>query len=54
VFTPTAEELTAARDLVDRFESAGGGVCLDAKGRMVDLAVVREARRMLRDGRLST
>lgn len=50
VFTPTAEEVAAARDLVARFESAGGGVCLDAEGRMVDLAVVREARRTLRDG----
>jgi citrate lyase beta subunit len=48
VFTPTAEEVAAARDLVSRFESAGGGVCLDARGRMVDLAVVREARRILR------
>ncbi|SNY66733.1 HpcH/HpaI aldolase/citrate lyase family protein [Paractinoplanes atraurantiacus] len=47
VFTPTAEEVAAARDLIDRFESAGGGVCLDARGRMVDLAVVREARRVL-------
>ncbi|XVU21175.1 HpcH/HpaI aldolase/citrate lyase family protein [Actinoplanes sp. CA-054009] len=47
VFTPTADEVAAARDLVDRFERAGGGVCLDARGRMVDLAVVREARRVL-------
>ncbi|GID90835.1 HpcH/HpaI aldolase/citrate lyase family protein [Amorphoplanes digitatis] len=47
VFTPTGEELAAARDLVSRFEAAGGGVCLDARGRMVDLAVVREARRTL-------
>ncbi|GIF26090.1 citrate lyase subunit beta/citryl-CoA lyase [Actinoplanes tereljensis] len=51
VFTPTREELATARDLVDRFAAAGGGVCLDAQGRMVDLAVVREAHRTLRDGR---
>jgi citrate lyase subunit beta/citryl-CoA lyase len=50
VFTPTPAELEAARDLVGRFEAAGGGVCLDAQGRMVDLAVVRDARRTLRDG----
>ncbi|MEU4237299.1 hypothetical protein [Actinoplanes sp. NPDC026619] len=50
VFTPAPAELAAAQDLVDRFEAAGGGVCLDARGRMVDLAVVREARRTLRDG----
>ncbi|GGN71671.1 CoA ester lyase [Actinoplanes lobatus] len=47
VFTPTAEEIATARDLITRFESAGGGVCLDARGRMVDLAVIREARRTL-------
>ncbi|BEL08076.1 CoA ester lyase [Actinoplanes sichuanensis] len=47
VFTPTDAELAQARDLVARFEQAGGGVCLDARGRMVDLAVVREARNVL-------
>ncbi|WP_183219825.1 HpcH/HpaI aldolase/citrate lyase family protein, partial [Actinoplanes campanulatus] len=47
VFTPTAEEIATARDLITRFETAGGGVCLDARGRMVDLAVIREARRTL-------
>ncbi|MEV0898852.1 CoA ester lyase [Actinoplanes sp. NPDC049802] len=47
VFTPTGEEIATARDLVDRFEAAGGGVCLDAHGRMVDLAVIRDARRTL-------
>ncbi|GAA2609672.1 HpcH/HpaI aldolase/citrate lyase family protein [Paractinoplanes durhamensis] len=50
VFTPAPAQLAAARDLIERFEAAGGGVCLDARGRMVDLAVVREARRTLRDG----
>jgi citrate lyase beta subunit len=47
VFTASAAEVAAARDLVDRFEAAGGVVCLDARGRMVDLAVVRDARRTL-------
>ncbi|WP_436529454.1 aldolase/citrate lyase family protein [Actinoplanes sp. HUAS TT8] len=47
VFTPSEPEVAAARDLVARFEAAGGGVCLDARGRMVDLAVVRDARRTL-------
>ncbi|MEU4420769.1 CoA ester lyase [Actinoplanes sp. NPDC024001] len=47
VFTPTPQEVETARDLVQRFEAAGGGVCLDARGRMVDLAVVRDARRVL-------
>ncbi|BAL90923.1 hypothetical protein AMIS_57030 [Actinoplanes missouriensis 431] len=44
VFTPSPDEVAEARDLVQRFEAAGGGVCLDARGRMVDLAVVRNAR----------
>ncbi|WP_433825645.1 HpcH/HpaI aldolase/citrate lyase family protein [Actinoplanes sp. CA-015351] len=47
VFTPSAQEVAEARDTIDRFEAAGGGVCLDARGRMVDLAVVRDARRVL-------
>ncbi|MEU8243070.1 CoA ester lyase [Actinoplanes missouriensis] len=47
VFTPSPDEVAEARDLVQRFEAAGGGVCLDARGRMVDLAVVRNARRTL-------
>ncbi|MEV6968248.1 CoA ester lyase [Hamadaea sp. NPDC051192] len=51
VFTPTAQEIAAAADLVARFDAAqasGSGVCLDAAGRMVDEAVVRAARRLLR------
>jgi citrate lyase subunit beta/citryl-CoA lyase len=47
VFTPAAVELARARDLVARYEAAGGGVVLDAAGRMVDEAVVRSARRTL-------
>ncbi|MDI1463083.1 CoA ester lyase [Catellatospora sp. KI3] len=50
VFTPTEAELDAARDLVSRHDQAlreGSGVCLDARGRLVDEAVVRSARRLL-------
>ncbi|MEU8003022.1 aldolase/citrate lyase family protein [Catellatospora sp. NPDC049111] len=50
VFTPTESEIAAARDLVARHEQAlrdGSGVCLDARGRLVDEAVVRSARRLL-------
>ncbi|MEU7143250.1 CoA ester lyase [Nocardia sp. NPDC046473] len=47
VFTPTADEIERARVLVARFESAAGGVVLDEVGRMVDLPVVRRARRLL-------
>ncbi|MCM2387341.1 HpcH/HpaI aldolase/citrate lyase family protein [Streptomyces albipurpureus] len=53
VFTPSSEELAWARDLIDRYEEAratGAGVCLDARGRLVDAAVVRSAQRVL--GRL--
>jgi citrate lyase subunit beta/citryl-CoA lyase len=51
VFTPTPDELAAARSLVDDHEAAlavGRGVLLDSAGRMVDEAVVRDARRILR------
>jgi citrate lyase subunit beta/citryl-CoA lyase len=44
VFTPTAEELAHARDLLARFEAAQGGPILDDNGRFVDLAVIRNAR----------
>jgi citrate lyase subunit beta/citryl-CoA lyase len=50
VFTPSDEEVAEARDLIARFDAAmanGDGVCLDARGRMVDEAVVRQARRLL-------
>lgn len=47
VFTPTADEVASARRLVDLFEAAGGGACVDDEGRMVDEAVVRSARRVL-------
>ena len=50
VFTPSADEVGEARDLIARFEEAvarGDGVILDARGRMVDEAVVRQARRVV-------
>ncbi len=50
VFTPTAEAVEAASALVEAFEAAqaaGQGVFTDESGRMVDLAVVRQARRTL-------
>ncbi|WP_067720867.1 HpcH/HpaI aldolase/citrate lyase family protein [Nocardia yamanashiensis] len=47
VFTPAAHEVEQARELVRRYEAAAGGVLLDEAGRMVDLAVVRQARRLL-------
>lgn len=50
VFTPSADEIASARDLIERFDAAmaaGDGVCVDAHGRMVDEAVVRQARRVI-------
>ena len=47
VFTPSAEAIAAARDLLARFDATGGGVFVDEQGRMVDEAVVRAARRTL-------
>lgn len=44
VLAPGAEELAEARDVLDRFERAGHGVTTDARGRLIDLAVVRAAR----------
>ncbi|NUU25071.1 MAG: CoA ester lyase, partial [Streptomycetaceae bacterium] len=47
VFTPTAAEVAWARSLVARFEASGSGVLVDDTGRMVDAAVIRNARRVL-------
>ncbi|MEE8601377.1 HpcH/HpaI aldolase/citrate lyase family protein [Euzebya tangerina] len=50
VFTPTAAEVARAADVVARFEQAearGSGVCVDADGRLIDVAVVRTAREVL-------
>jgi citrate lyase subunit beta / citryl-CoA lyase len=49
-FTPTPEQLEAARRLVERYDRAldeGVGVCVGEDGHMVDEAVVRAARRIL-------
>jgi citrate lyase subunit beta/citryl-CoA lyase len=51
VFTPNAEELAAAQDILDRLAAAGGGVALDAKGRMIDEAIAKIARRTLATGK---
>lgn len=50
VFTPSQEELTAARALLERFDrsvQSGAGVLIDSTGSLVDEAVVRAARRLL-------
>lgn len=48
VFTPSEEEIVAARRILERFEAAGRGVTTDDDGRMIDDALVRSARRTLR------
>lgn len=50
VFTPTSTEVDAARRIVELFDASverGDGVCIDDAGRMVDEAVVRQARYLL-------
>jgi len=47
VFTLSQQEIDAAQDILDRLAAAGGGVALDAKGRMIDEAVAKIARRTL-------
>jgi citrate lyase subunit beta/citryl-CoA lyase len=57
VFTPTAEEIQAARQLVGSFtasERAGNGVLTDGRGQMVDVAAVRAAREILRRAGISS
>ncbi|WP_067814570.1 HpcH/HpaI aldolase/citrate lyase family protein [Nocardia inohanensis] len=54
VFTPTAADLERAQNVVNLFEAANGGVVLDPEGRMVDLAVIRHAQRLLGDGKAHT
>ena len=44
VLTPTEAELAEARDLLERFDRAAGGVTTDSRGRLIDLAVARAAR----------
>lgn len=43
VTTPSPDALVEAQAIVDRFAQAEGGVTLDARGRLIDAAVVREA-----------
>ncbi|GAA5064973.1 HpcH/HpaI aldolase/citrate lyase family protein [Nocardia callitridis] len=47
VFTPTADELRDAKDILDRLSAAPSGVGVDARGRLIDEAVARSARRVL-------
>ena len=47
VLTPGDEALTAARSVLSRFEAAQGGLTTDESGRLIDAAVVREARETL-------
>ncbi|TCJ97129.1 HpcH/HpaI aldolase/citrate lyase family protein [Nocardia alba] len=47
VFTPSAADLERARALVADFDAAASGVMVDDTGAMVDLAVIRHARRLL-------
>lgn len=47
ILTPTEDDVKAARDVVSRFEAAHGGVTTDDQGRLIDAAVVREARETL-------
>jgi citrate lyase subunit beta/citryl-CoA lyase len=47
VFTLKSEEIQAAQDIIDRLVAAGGGVALDAQGRMIDEAIAKIARRTL-------
>ena len=50
VFTPTSDELEAARRMVgayDRAIASGRGIIVDKSGRMIDEAVVRRSRQMV-------
>lgn len=44
VFTPSQDQVVSAQDVIHRFDQSGGGVALDAAGRLIDAAVVRGAR----------
>lgn len=50
VFMPSQSDLESARDIVQRLEQAGGGVALDSKGRMIDEAFARSARKIIEMG----
>lgn len=47
VMAPSTEELETAEALLQLAEAAGGGVCVDEHGHMVDEAVLRKARHTL-------
>lgn len=47
VLTPSAEQVRQAREVVAAWDSAGGGVVVDERGRMVDEAVIRLSRRVV-------
>ena len=51
VFTPSAEVIAEAHDMIDRNDAQGGGVLTDAKGRLLDEAVIRSARRVVNLGK---
>jgi citrate lyase subunit beta/citryl-CoA lyase len=51
VFSPTAEELADAQDILNRLSLAGNGVALDTNGRMIDEAIAKIARRTLSIGK---
>lgn len=44
VSTPSAESLSQAQEILDQFDRSQGGITLDTRGRLIDAAVVREAR----------
>lgn len=46
-FTPTPDELVGARMILDSLARADGGVAVDANGRFIDAAVVRESEEIL-------
>ena len=50
IFTPSADEVAAARRVLDRYEAAlaeGKGVGVDDQGRLIDEAIVRSARQTM-------
>jgi len=51
VFTPSAEAMAEAQNMIDRYDAQGGGVLTDAKGRLLDEAVIRSARRVVNLGK---
>lgn len=46
IFTPAATEVEYAKKVVDAYEKAGGNVC-EIDGKMIDVPIVRSARRIL-------